>query len=238
MSFRSKFLDFERILFSWFFEDIIFVIIPLLVIASLTAFLDNNFTGFFLLKEWSFASIVFFGVAIRRLIRLKVRLQLVPYSYKLDTGVQLFIVLLIASVLVLSLVILVEKNIIQNLAIDHLAKVQLSLFCLGAFSILMAVIAENREYGWVTHYTRAISKAWYLKRIDNRVDLAEDVLSEVFRAIEIIPSLNFSIPDKNGTRFEEEKLCGKINWSIERLITLSAELKTKFQSCDNEVRWF
>jgi hypothetical protein len=88
-SFKSKAEDCFRILSLWLFQDVIFAIIPLLVIAGIKVMFREDFAGFSLIKEWSFASIVFFGVAIRRFVRLKVRLQLAPHSYKLDAGVQM-----------------------------------------------------------------------------------------------------------------------------------------------------
>src|SRR6476661_4604435 len=99
---------FYRVLAIWLLGDVAFAVVPIATIAIITKLLGDNFSNFLLIKEWSFATIVFFGVSIRKLIRLKVELQKTPTSVKLDTGVQLFVLLLIASVLVLSFVILSE----------------------------------------------------------------------------------------------------------------------------------
>ena len=231
-SMLKKIGEIFRIISLWLFEDVIFAVMPILVIVSITVFLNQSFVGFLSIKEWSFATIVFFGVAIRRLIRLKVRLQLTPYSYKLDAGVQFYIVLLIAAVLVLSLVILVEKNIITNINTHILASAQILLFSIGALTILVSVIAETDAYDWINTKLDKISKSWYLQRIDHEADFAEDCLLQLRIAIKRIPSFDIAIKDNEGSlEYEEEKLFSKINMSVERMITLSEEIKKQLQVC-------
>src|SRR5437773_2026945 len=129
----------HRTLNLWIFGDLIYAILPLLVLAAITALLGQSFEGFLGIKEWSFATIVFFGVSIRDLIRLKVRIQQTPKSYKLDSGMQMYVVFLIPSVLLLALVILSEKNILPKGHEKLLGASQLVLFSIGVSSVLFAV---------------------------------------------------------------------------------------------------
>ncbi len=137
-----------RVLILWLFGgDVTFAVLPLLVMGVITTLVPGR-GDFFLLKEWSFATIIFFGVSIRKLIFIKVRIQQTPRSPTLDTGVVFFIVLLVTSVLVLSFVILAEKGIFPPDATPLLARSQLLLFGAGLLSTLMAVIAED-ETGYI-----------------------------------------------------------------------------------------
>jgi hypothetical protein len=76
----------SRILSLWLFDDLLYAVIPILVLATITTLLGETFHDFLQIKEWSFATIVLFGVSIRRLIRLKVQIQQTSHSYKLERG--------------------------------------------------------------------------------------------------------------------------------------------------------
>jgi hypothetical protein len=136
-----------RVLLLWLFGgDVTFALLPLLVMGVITVLVPGR-GDFFLLKEWSFATIIFFGVSIRKLVFIKVRIQQNPRSHTLDTGVVFFVVFLVTAVLVLSLVILNEKGILPPDATPLLAHSQLLLFGLGLLSTLMAVITEDGGVG-------------------------------------------------------------------------------------------
>jgi|SRR6266853_4745011 len=134
----------HRLVVEWLFGDVAFAVIPILTIALINKLLGDSFKDFLLIKEWSFATIVFLGVSIRRFIRLKVEIQKTPRSYKLYGMVQILVLLLIASVLVLSFVILGEKGVIARQEKIVLGFAQLLLFGLGLYTILMVVVAEEQ----------------------------------------------------------------------------------------------
>ena len=140
---RLRESDIHRLMSLWFFGDVVYAILPLLVLGMLYGLLDESFDHFLALKEWSFATIVLFGVAVRKFVRLKVEIHHTPRSYKLDTGVQLFIVCLIASVLVLALVILAEKQMFTDATMTRLGRAQLTLFVASVGAHLLSVIAEH-----------------------------------------------------------------------------------------------
>jgi hypothetical protein len=172
----------HRTLSIWIFGDLIYAVLPLLVLAAITMLLGQSFEGFLNIKEWSFATIVFFGVSIRDLVRLKVRIQQTPNSYKLDSGVQLFVVLLIASVLVLALVILSEKNVLPKGHEYLLGFSQVLLFFLGGISVLAGVQAREIAINWKERATASPTQ-WKLRYINRELSNTEEMLSYLADAI-------------------------------------------------------
>lgn len=124
--------------------DVVYAMIPLLVLAVVKALRNDTFDDFLQLKEWSFATIVFFGAALRRFVRLKSD-QARDASYKLELGIQLFIVGLISAVTVLTLVILEEEGAVAPAVVHYLGLAQVSLFATGLLSLLVCVWVEESE---------------------------------------------------------------------------------------------
>jgi hypothetical protein len=225
-----------RIFFIWFFGDVAFAIIPIATIALITRLLGHSFHDILLIKEWSFATIVFFGVSIRKLIRLKVELQHTPTSYKLDTGVQLYIVLVIASVLILALVILNEKGglAIQNPTV--LGVTQLMLFILGLGSIFSAVLAEQKVYDEVNSLPDGISPHWLFRRIMSELDETGDSLEWVVYAIERVSSLEFAGRiNQRIAKVEQEKLFFALRGSLERLDMINSSGKKQLETLRTKI---
>jgi hypothetical protein len=132
--------------------DVVYAMIPLLVLAVVKVLRNDSFEDFMDLKEWSFATIVFFGAALRRFVRLKYE-QGRDSAHKLELGIQLFIVGLIGSVTVLTLVILEEGTELAPAVVHYLGLAQLSLFATGLLSLLVCVWVEENEKGAGQHVT-------------------------------------------------------------------------------------
>jgi hypothetical protein len=233
----DKFVETEfRMFFIWFFGDVAFAIIPIAIIALITTLLAQSFHDFFLIKEWSFATIVFFGVSIRRLIRLKVRLQHAPTSYKLDTGVQLYILLLIASALTLALVILNEKGALAMQDTKFLGTAQLALFILGLSSVFTAVRAEEKIYEQVDYLPDGISQRWLFRRIMSEIDKTGDSLEWVVYAIERASSAEFAASINHRiSKIEEEKLFFALRGSFERLDMINSNGKRQLETLKTKI---
>src|SRR5690349_24745435 len=71
--------------FIWLFGDVAFTVLPIATIALINVALRVSFKEFLLLPEWSFASIVLFGLSIKHAIELKVKYQK-DVSYRLYGG--------------------------------------------------------------------------------------------------------------------------------------------------------
>jgi hypothetical protein len=67
--------EFQRIVSLWLFGDLLYAVLPIIVLAGITRLLGEIFHDFLQIKEWSFATIVLFGDAVRRVIHLRVSVQ-------------------------------------------------------------------------------------------------------------------------------------------------------------------
>jgi hypothetical protein len=200
-----------RRLSRWFFGEVSYAILPLLVLAGITVLNDETFHGFAELKEWSFATIVFFGVTIRKFVRLKVEVQQSPTSHRLDAGIQAFIVCLVFSVLVLAFVVLKEKEIVS--AGFHIGAAQLIFFSAGAVSLFMAVATEDAAQQWeFTSTTRRFS----LKRMNS-------MLLEAEHHIEAVKGAQGLLDGVETTAYEERRLRQTLVDTMERIKRLIAE---------------
>ena len=223
--------NWHRLITEWLFDDVAFAVIPILTLAVINKLLGDNFKDFLLIKEWSFATIVFFGVSIRKIIRLKVSIQEIPRSYTLYSGVQAYVIMLIAAVLVMSFVTLSEKGVIARHEDRFLGISQIFLFAIGLYSILLAVIAEQQARTRQNMLPNGIPKRWLLRRIVSSVDVATNSLNYAGYAIERASTITFA--DQDGQvmyRREEETILLGLQSSIERIERLVAEIKRQLNS--------
>ena len=229
-SIEKKFDEIFRIFSLWLFGDVIFAVIPIATIALINGLHGDSFKEFLLLKEWSFASIVFFGVSIRKFIRLKVQVQQVPRSYKLDTGVQLYIALVIASVLVLSFVILNEKGALVVPQRDVLGRAQLILFILGIASILISIVIGELHTKSFNPIRPTLSKHWLLRQIISKVEQADNCLNHALETMERASDTKFADQKRDVTSHRrEERLQATLQFAIERLEQTLAEGKARLE---------
>lgn len=142
-SVRELVREAPRILALWLVGDVVYAMLPVFILTAITVLLGRPFDGFLEIKEWSFATIVFFGVSIRRFVHLKVAIQRTPLSYKIDTGLQLFVVCLVSAVLVLSLVVLKEMRAVDSACMRYVGHAQITLFVMGLLSLLISVLTEE-----------------------------------------------------------------------------------------------
>ena len=184
----------HQILSVWIFTDVIFAVIPIVTIACINGLLGTGFHDFLFIKEWSFASIVIFGVCIRKTIRLKVEIQQDVDSYRLDTMVQIIILCLILSVLILSFVLLGEKGVIAKQETIVVGVAQFALFFMGLFVMLLTTMAEDQYYSDTYDLPDGISRYWLLKRILSKVERASDCINYVAYASQRASILKFAKP--------------------------------------------
>lgn len=131
-----------RLLTRWIAGDVFYAVWPLVLLAAITAFLKESFDHFFEIKEWAFACIVFYGVALRKFVGLKMRGPQRLTPWQLDAGIPLFIAGLIASSMVLVFVVLEEKGVFRDRNVEYLGAVQITLFVTGLVSLLVCVCEE------------------------------------------------------------------------------------------------
>jgi hypothetical protein len=217
----------HRLVSLWLFGDVAYAALPIIVLALLTALLGAAFHDFLLIKEWSFATIVFFGVSIRKLIRLKVEIHRTPMSYKLDTGVQLFVLLLIGAVLVLSLVILLEKGALPTIHATFLGALQMALFVLGLFSTFASVLAEDEHRRRTSRLPDGITRGWLLGELNSQLNHAADCLDHVLYALQRAPAIKSSSTDGLvSARRNHEKEASSFLTALDRITGLGAAARS------------
>jgi len=130
----------NNLAFILFNGDVLYTVLPIIVYAIVRVTYRRQFDDFLALPEWSFASIVFYGLSIRRTTELR-RLYKSSLSYKLNIRIQVFVFLLIASVLALSLAIVVEGDPEANHRLIVL--MQQIFFWLGIVSLTYTIFTER-----------------------------------------------------------------------------------------------
>jgi hypothetical protein len=209
----------------WLTGDVSFAVLPLVVLAVITAVMNESFADFGLLKEWSFAAIVLYGTSVRRLIKLKVDIQNAPRSYKLDTGVQIQILMVIASVLTLALVILHEKGSLSDINTGLLSVLQLALFVFSVLSMLGLVIAE--EYGTPIAYVNAGSwpRSSAVKVLAAELERTAGSLERDCHFLERATRITFKHPvDESSERVAALHADAELKAAVVRIQTLANEI--------------
>jgi hypothetical protein len=102
-----------KIVFKWFLADVAFTLLPISVIILIDYITIGKIDFLRLSPLWSFATIVFLGLSITRLIELKTVYQR-DLSHKIYSGTILFVILLIFAVIILSLVVLRDQGLNIN----------------------------------------------------------------------------------------------------------------------------
>ena len=194
----------SRILSLWIFGDLLYAGLPILTLALINWLRCDQFNDFSLIKEWSFAAIVLLGVAIRKLVKVKVELQKTPDSYKLDAGVQFLVLLLVTAVLVLAFVILDEKKASAPINEQILGALQVVLFLIGATSLLAAVLAEEFFSANANQLPHKKSKETLIRHAVFRLNSAIQALDYVEYALGRVPEIPLG-EDTEGLKLRQYK---------------------------------
>lgn len=179
----------SRILSLWIFGDLLYASLPILTLALINWLRCDEFNEFHLIKEWSFAAIVLLGVAIRKMVKIKVEIQRTPDSYKLDAGVQFLVLLLVVAVLVLAFVILDEKKASAPINEPVLGAIQIILFIIGAVSLLAAVLAEEVFSANANQLPHIKSREILVRHATFRLNSAIQALDYVDYALQRLPAV-------------------------------------------------
>jgi hypothetical protein len=221
----------------WLFgSDVTYALLPLLVmrVVMLVA-APRQSESFLSLKEWSFAAIIFFGVSIQRFIHLKVRVQQTPNSFKLDTGVQFFVLLLIIAVLVLTCVVLAERGIFPASVLPLLEMCQMAMFSFGALATLVVSIAENEPQIFSSRFDRSRSSC--LKLAEDSLESACEALSRALYWAETSQSAPIKrSADSISDRLKYEDLLAELACASERAELLAVKARELVSSAAVEAK--
>lgn len=152
----------NKIFSIWFFSELVFNVLPIIVVLTINLAFGESFEHILLLPDWSFASVVLFGGVLSMFIELKTKLQR-DSSHKVFSGTRFFTIALIASVISLTLALLREKGI--NIDSDFISNLQLFLFAISAATLLMPIAFKVDfldTYKAPSDKTRAVQLVRYL----------------------------------------------------------------------------
>ncbi len=129
----------------WFMNEVVFTVLPIVVILLIDIAFSNRIENLLLLPEWSFAAIVLYGIAISNSIEMKAQYS-EELSPRLLTGTKAMTILLIGAVITLTLAILREKSVDINAMFIQTS--QAILFAHALFSVFIGVFTRQ-EYTWL-----------------------------------------------------------------------------------------
>lgn len=212
------------------FGDVAYAVLPLLVLALVTALIGGEFENFLLLKEWSFASVVLLGVTIRRTVQVKTDLQRDTRSYRFDVAVQGPILVLIMSVIVLAFVSLQEHGKFPEGNAPVLALAQLLIFIVTMVLFFAAVIIEDREHETRRRLPKTITRNWLIDAARRDLKNCTSILQFVKYEIDRLGEGNFREPqDPSSANDHERALVGRLKAEL-------AETRIILESIDARVQ--
>jgi hypothetical protein len=182
--FETWSFDFLR----WFLADVAYTLLPIAVIATIKAITYNKGNYLYLSPEWSFATIVSLGAAITRLIELKTKIQQ-DSSHKIYSGTRFYILLLIASVIVLSLVVLRDDGLTINSTILWI--MQLGLLYISLASLYISYLAKRKQFKLETEFPLDMGRGFYFKILNKKLNQIQDEVIYLKFALRKHPTINY-----------------------------------------------
>jgi hypothetical protein len=130
-----------EVLFTFFFKDLAFLLLPLLILFPISVSMGGlSLNDFFSSTDFSFVVVVLSAMTVTDFIELKTKIQK-SINYKLFEGLKLFIIILIASSIALTINLLSEFKVLNKvLSHDVFCIINFVLFFLGAFSLFLTIM--------------------------------------------------------------------------------------------------
>ena len=175
----------------WFMEDIAFTLLPIFVIMFIKMLTGQNLDALYLSPEWSFATIVSYGVALTNIIKLKAEIQK-DDSNSVYSMTRLIVLLLVLSVIVLALVVLRSDKLVV-LQEESLFVLQMSIFGLSIVTLLASYIGKE---------VAAKLKHDFPNNLDRR-KYYEFLRSSLVTALDEIAYVRYSLRRKSGLEFSQ-----------------------------------
>ena len=199
------------LLLRWFFAQVGYTLLPIGVIIAIRVCTDRNLGNLYLAPEWSFATIVFVGTAITEAIELKIEHQR-DFSHRVYSLTRVLTLVMIASVIVLSLVVLRQEGIPVNEPI--LFRCQLVLLGVSLLFLFAAYSARDQVVTQQARRPSSLETRVYRKSLYGSFAKAIDELAYIRWALVDPPSGAFQ-KDVTGTWKQENQ--NKIEMAISNL---------------------
>ncbi|MEL7342245.1 MAG: hypothetical protein AAGM67_17315 [Bacteroidota bacterium] len=200
----------------WFMNEIVFIVLPIVVILLIDIAFNNQIETVLLLPEWSFAAIVLYGVAISTTIELKVKYN-TNFSPKLFAGSKALTILLIGAVITLTLAVLRENAVAISPMFIQIS--QAILFVHSLLSVFFVVFARQEHLWLPERYPQRFTDQELMQYVVHLTKDADTTLGQLLFALEKTGFDSSKIHPRDEAYFsffidEIEKSIGKIkeNW--------------------------
>ena len=201
----------------WFMNEIVFIILPIVVILLIDIAFKNQIETVLLLPEWSFAAIVLYGVAISTTVELKLKYSN-NFSPKIFAGSKALTILLIASVITLTLAVLRENQVDINATYIQIS--QGFFFIHSLISVFFVVFARQEQMWLPERYPQRFTDQELMQYIVHLTKEADNTLGQLRFALEKTGFNSAKIHPRDEAYFsffidEIEKSIGKVkeNWA-------------------------
>ena len=191
----------RRALKKWILGDFAYAVLPILIAISFVLLRHPDWRQILHFKEWAFAAIILSGACIREIVRLRTVNQSSIDEEDLDARLGIYIILIVASAVTLTLQEVSGTNAPSNFSVDIL---QIALFSLSALLLLriyflMEEFAGNRNKSPLKPTPRDISRHILIRLEDARNTVAYSMVKSY--DLPLINDEDFDIPDKTVPGF-------------------------------------
>jgi len=197
---------FVNAIFSFLFGEVLFTLLPLGITLFIRKLLGASLETLLNTPEWAFTTVVLFGLLITRTIQLKARIQK-DTSFRLDVLTRTFAILLIASVICMSLIVMSD----QGIEIDSkiLMIVQFVLFGLAILFLFTVHLAKESRTYKRDRLNSPISRTRYYKYLVEALEETDRTMTYVVYALRSSHSITAPTADEfrtsNERRISKEK---------------------------------
>ena len=199
----------------WFMNEIVFIVLPIVIILLIDIAFSNHIQTVMLLPEWSFAAIILYGVAISTTIELKSKYHS-DFSPRMFTGTKALTILLIGAVITLTLAVLRENTVEMSQGVIQWA--QAILFVHALFSVFLVVFARQEHLWLPERYPQRFTDQELMQYVVHLTKEADSTLGRLRFALETTGFNSSKIHPRDEAYFaffieEIEKSIGQIKTS-------------------------
>lgn len=183
----------------WATEDLLFAVLPLIIVLAIGGLLQESAESVWALKEWSFANIVIFGVLIRKAAFRRSAALTEADALSPEAMIMLPVVLLILASLLLGLVLVGEHYFFRPPVVASLGGLQVALFVVAAYLLLMRTAREEDDKRWPLKWIFGRSRDAFFEGAQRDLSVALAALAHLHKAMEEEEQVNSERPDDVAT---------------------------------------
>ena len=236
---EEKFVS--EVILTFLFRDLAFLLLPLFILYPITTYLGKTGPVEFLSSSsFSLVILVLIAVVLSQFIELKTRIQK-TLNYKLFEGLKLYVILLIASSITLSFILLDEKGVLKTpLSKKTFAQINCILFFLGLYSLFLKVLYKVGYEYTLKNISLIKQNSRILNHLKQRAENINDSLHRTLYAISEF-SLETESPKEDSMGYSNSQSCAnkRLN-EIKRVFDENAQLaesiKIEFNNRESDLK--